>query len=145
SSCFVRRPILPPGGSPDVSRLEMMVADELARLVEPFPGGDQLAAPLLCGLDGLGDLEHLLLVRAGNDDYAVRIAAEQIAGLHAGLADRDGHLLGIDLHSILAGAHRVAPAVDRIAELETQMRIAVRSVDDGPGQTLAMRERRQNV
>src|SRR5690606_6884961 len=63
----------------------------------------------------------------------------------ARLTDRDRHLLGIDLHAILAGAHRVAPAVDRILELEAEVRIAVRSVDDGPGEPLAMRDRGQNV
>src|SRR5437868_3844546 len=84
-------------------------------------------------------------MRLGDDDHAIRIATDQVAGAHAHVADVHGHAGGLHLHAILAGPHPAVPGVNRVAELEGQGRVAVDSVDQGAGNSLDVRDLGEDV
>src|SRR6185503_6693918 len=65
--------------------------------------------------------------------------------MHARVADVHGAVDRLDLHTILAGAHRVAAAVNRISEFSRQRCVTTRAVDDGARDTALMGNERQNV
>src|SRR5438034_6469390 len=75
-------------------------------------------------------------MRLGDDDHAICIATDQVAGAHTHVADVHRHAGGLHLHAILTGPHPAVPGVNRVAEFERQGRVAVDSVDQGPGNSL---------
>src|SRR5581483_910292 len=78
-------------------------------------------------------------------DDAIGIPAQDIALLHARIADVDRSAQGFHLYTILAGAHRIAAAVDGISELARQVRIAARAVDHRARDAPAIRDPRENI
>src|SRR5205807_9713671 len=113
------------------SALELEVPVTLAGLVEPAALLDLLADPLLRLGDLLGDTQDLVLPSRRNDQDAVRVAHQHVAGLDPHLAQRHRDVGAVGLHAILARAHVDAAAEDRVAELQASRRVAADTVDHG--------------
>src|SRR5688500_2516721 len=130
--------LLPPG-------LQLVISEELARLGERLAVVDGRADLLLDGVDLFGGGKHRLFVRARDDEHPVRVAAQQIAWGDARVANRHRAIHRLDLHAVLAGAHGVAAAVDRIAKLAREVRVAAGAVDDRSGHAATIRDPGQDV
>src|SRR5689334_22382113 len=115
------------------TRLELVVPERAARLDERRARFDGVPDPLLGPVDLLGGGQHRLLVGPWNHQHAVGVAAEDVAGADACIADVDDDVGAFDLHAVLTGPHGVAPAEDRVPELPRQMRVAAGAVDHRTG------------
>ena len=96
-------------------------------------------------VDFFGDAENFVLMRSGDYEDAVGIAAQDIAGIDARIADVHGAVRGFHLHAVLAGAHGIAAAEDRVAEREGKMHVAAGAVDYGAGDAALVRDGGQDV
>src|SRR5690606_34881636 len=104
-------------------RLQRMVLHRRARFGDRLALFEHRADFLFGGIDLFGNGEHFVFARLRNAYDAVGIAAQDVAGVHARVADVHRHLLGVDLHAVLAGAHRVATRIDRVAEAQAQVHV----------------------
>ena len=78
-------------------------------------------------------------------DYAVGVAAQNITCKNPSVADVDGPVYCLELHTILSGAHRIAAAEHGITDFSSQMRVAASAIDDRAGKLSAMRHHGENV
>src|ERR1035437_8581601 len=63
-------------------------------------------------------------------NHSVRIAAQNVAGGDARIADIDVYCCRFHLHAVLTGTHRIAATVNRVTKLETQRYVAARAIDN---------------
>jgi hypothetical protein len=122
-----------------------MVAEDLSDLVQPLPPSDGGPNRLLGLVNLFGDRENPLLMRPWKDHHAVGIAHEQVASGHPRLSDRYGYIEGLDLDTILAGAHPMPAREDRIPQGPAQMNVTADAVDHSTSQAAPMRDLGQNV
>ena len=69
------------------SGLQLVVPELTTSLGEGLAVVDRGADLLLDGVDLLGGREHSVFVRERDDEHAVCVAAHQVAGMHARIAD----------------------------------------------------------
>ena len=105
----------------------------MPRLGEGLALVDGGADLLLDRVDLLGGRQDGLLVRLRNHHDAVGIAAQQVPGMDARVADVDDRVDRLHLHAVLPRAHRVAAAEDRILQLAREVRVAAGAVDHRAG------------
>src|SRR5262245_59725744 len=96
--------------------LKLVIPELTTGFGERLAIGDDGADLLLDGIDLFSGGQPRFFVRDRDDEHAVRVAPHQVAGMNARVADVDRTVHGFDLDPVLAGAHRVAAAEDRVAE-----------------------------
>src|SRR5690348_16721243 len=124
--------------------LELVVSELAARLGERLTFLHRSADPVFNRIDFFGDFQNLLFMRARDNHDTIRVTSQNIPRMDARVSDVDGPVGSLHLDAVLARAHGIAAAVDRIAEFERERHVAARAVDYRAGDTVAVGDPSEN-